>query len=114
MQPVRLFFIHKTATRSFASIFINKDTNDREFTTYSKKGEKARIIFEDILNFDEVHVYINLAKADIVEKLDTMQRVADEFEEDRDDLDVLAIAIITIGYFFNPSTNPLHMNKAKK
>ena len=54
--------MHKTTTRSMAAIFIHKDQNDREFPYYVEKGEKARRLFAVKLGFQDVHVYVNLAK----------------------------------------------------
>ena len=34
LMPVKIFYTHKTSARSIATIFIQRDTDDREFPTY--------------------------------------------------------------------------------
>ena len=49
----------------------------------------------------------------MIEKLDLIQSQADAFEKNKKGLDVLAVAIVSIGYAFNPEVYPLHQKKAE-
>ena len=66
------------------------------------------------LDFQKVEIHINLTKSEIIEKLEEIQHRVDTFEKEKEKNDNMAVAVISIGYSFNPELFPLHKKKAQE
>ena len=53
-------------------------------------------------------VHNDLSKAEMIEELNSLKTRSDEFEKTRGEKDVLAIAVIFIGYFLDHATYKPH------
>ena len=70
LQPVWFTFQHQTAAQYIGAIFINKDSDDREFGAYMAKAERAQKDLRERLGFHDVKIYISMSKSQMIEKLD--------------------------------------------
>ena len=101
-------------TKSVAVIFVNTyGRNKTEDVKYFQKAETARDLFQSQLNFQEVHVYVNLVKSQVIEKLNMLQLKADHFESKKKAKQIFAIAIVSIGRAFSPETIETHRIRAE-
>ena len=53
-----------------------------------------------------------MSKSEIIEKLEEIQLRVDTFEKEKEKNDNMAVAVVSIGYCFNPELFPLHKKKA--
>ena len=114
LQPVRLIYSHNIATSKIAVIFSSSKLFNSKEVYATERAEVQRQIFKDILEFDEVTVHNDPSKADMIKELNALKKRSDEFEKTRGDKDVLAIAVINIGYFLDLETDLTHVNISKK
>ena len=100
---------------SYAVIFINTCCKDLEYKEAKKRGEIAKDLFIEVLEFDEVADYENLRKSAIIETLEDLQRRADEFQAAKgDSLETFLISIVWIGYSLDCDFEPhLHLLNQK-
>ena len=73
-----------------------------------ERAEIHRTIFEEVLEFSEVRVFKNVSKANIIGELGEIKIRADAFEKDRGNKDLLAIAIVNIGFYLDLVTYKPH------
>ena len=73
----------------------------------AERGELARKLFADVLNFKEVRVFTNLSKDEIIEKLNQVKNQANRFEMAKHGRETLAVGITWIGHKLQ-SNNDLH------
>ena len=100
MQQLRIIYEENLVTQSIAVIFVSENKNK-----YLKKAETASKLFKDVLYFDEVSVYVGLTKSQIIEKFDLLQMKADQFEYEKEDRDILAMTVVSIGSVFDLETD---------
>ena len=100
MQQLRIIYEENLVTQSIAVIFVSENKNK-----YLKKAETASKLFKDVLNFDEVSVYVGLTKSQIIEKFDLLQMKADQFEYEKEERDILAMTVVSIGSVFDLETD---------
>ena len=62
------------------------------------RGEIARKLFADELNFKDVHVFTNLSKAEVIEKMNWLKEKANVFEAEKQGDETLAVGIAWIGH----------------
>ena len=60
---------HNVITHSVAYIFVNTECKGNPYSRAEEKGADAIKIFTDVLNFEEVELFTNLSKSQVVEKL---------------------------------------------
>ena len=58
-------------------------------------------MFKDVLEFQEVKVYVDLPKNEMIKELQSLKNYADQFEQNRAVNDVLVMAVVNIGYHLN-------------
>ena len=66
---MKMFYEFNLITRKRAFIFISTKCNGLERTEAETNGERAVDLFQDILEFDEVQVFWNLPKGQIIEQI---------------------------------------------
>ena len=69
-----------------------------------KRGQTAERLFKEVLEFDEVDVYTNLAKQQVTEQLSKLEEKADIFEEEKSKGErsgAFAVGIVWIGHTIN-------------
>ena len=78
LQKLALMYEHNMATKSFAVIFVQNhggnQSNDQKATT-------AHRLFEDELNFQDVHTFRNLSQNQTIEQFKSIKSLADNFEK---------------------------------
>ena len=62
LQPLTLFYTHNIVTKSFAYIFVSTTCNGDEYQDAVETGAKAKELFGDIFEFDEVKYYQDIDK----------------------------------------------------
>ena len=78
-----MFYDHNTISQSRAVIFVHCCIVDEAFSRYkdaTKKGEVARKLLEEELEFDKVEVCTDYPKNEIIDKFDELDEDAKEFE----------------------------------
>ena len=58
---------HNMVAESIAYIFVSSAFMRTTWTNYKERAEKARLLFEKVLEFKEVRLYLDLGKAEIIE-----------------------------------------------
>ena len=79
---MNLIFENNIVTRTIAYIFINDECNGLEYKNAKERGETAYNLFKNILDFEEVTPLPNLEITEVIKKLDSLQKLADDFEEE--------------------------------
>ena len=97
IQPILLSYKHNFVTKSISYIFVNKGCKELEYKAYQEKGKMTREVFEDILEFNQVQVFENLSKKEIIEQLEDLKNTARNYEFENDK-GTLAISISWIGF----------------
>ena len=97
IQPILLSYKHNFVTESIAYIFVNSGCKELEYKAYQDKGKNTQKLFKDILEFNQVQVFEDLSKKEIIEQLEDLKNTARhyEFENDKGSL---AISITWIGF----------------
>ena len=95
-------------TSSIAIIFIYTTIKTEPYIRALENGEKYRLLFEELLKFDEVSVFRNLPKNQFIEVLDSVQSHADRFERQKSNEEVLTVAIVNVGYYLDLEHNEQH------
>ena len=85
VQPLKLFREHQVVTKSIAYVFVNTESKDLVYKNAVQRGKEAQKLFEEILEFDNVDVCTNFSKAQVLEKLNALERVKEKFEKSRED-----------------------------
>ena len=102
LQQLKLVYNHNIITRAIAMVFVF--TYGYEKKNSSKKAEASRLLFKD-LDFDQVEIYTDLSKGQVIEKLDLLQTSVDHFEEYNKSKGKLLVVVVSIGFGFWPETN---------
>ena len=108
LQPLRLIYAHNIVTKSIAIIFIYTTIKTEPYKKALENGEKYRLLFEELLKFDDVSLFTNLPKNQFIEVLDSVQSRADQFEHRKSDEDVLTVAIVNVGFYLDLEHNEQH------
>ena len=82
---MKMFYEFNLITRKRAFIFISTKCNGLERTEAETNGERAVDLFQDILEFDDVQVFYNLPKGQIIEQLKFIRMLSDQFEQEKKD-----------------------------
>ena len=110
IQPIKLFYSRHISTNDLAVIFVNtgcssagEDQSQNEentigWTDANERGETARQLFKDVLNFYDVNVHVNLSKEKIIAELDSLKYQAGTFDDERTGNETLCIAIVWVGH----------------
>ena len=110
IQPVRLFYQHKMVSRKIAVVFVTTENNGQRYTDAHARGEIAQEIFEELLEFDEVKVFTDQSKGQIIEQFDHLDALSNDFEKSKaatdNKEDVLLIGIFWIGQKLRTSYAP--------
>ena len=78
IQPVKLFYEHNIVNNAKTTAFIFVATRN-EFGIYEKaieKGEIARKLFEEVLEFQEVEVFVDMTQDQMAEKMTYLKELA--------------------------------------
>ena len=59
-------------TDSIAYIFVNSGLKDLVYKAYEDKANRVEELYKEILNFDQVKVFKDLPKMEIIKKLDVL------------------------------------------
>ena len=78
-QPMVLFYCKNIVTQSHVVIFVNTKCKDLSYKDAMLRGEQAKDLFIEILEFDDFDIRENLSKAEIIKVLDDIERIATEF-----------------------------------
>ena len=97
IQPILLSYKHNFVTESIAYIFVNRGCKELEYKAYQDKGKNTEELYKDILKFNQVKVFEDLSKKEIIEQLEGLKTTAEmyEFENDKG---TLVISITWIGF----------------
>ena len=81
LQPIHLTFegCIVTQSQSIAYIFVNI-FDESEIEIAKQKGETAKHMFEDTLEFNEVQIFENLTMHEVLKKLEYLTTKAEKFE----------------------------------
>ena len=79
IQPVNLFYAHNLVTDKIAYVFVNTSCMTRPYTDAEQKGKHAEALFRETLEFQEVKVFTNLCKADVIEKMNYLRKRSELF-----------------------------------
>ena len=84
LQPMNLIFAHNivTKSRTKAFIFLNTECQEVQYINAQERGEKALDLFQRVLEFQEVTVFENKTKKEIIAKLDELEVYAFNFEKE--------------------------------
>ena len=74
VQPLKLFREHQVVDYSIAYVFVNTRSKDLVYKNAKQRGEEAKILFEEVLQFDEVEVCEDLEKAKVLEILEKLKK----------------------------------------
>ena len=85
LQSMRLFYDSEIATKKIAYIFVNTECNGFKYNNTENRSQHAINLFQNILQFKKVHIFQNLAKSQIIEKLDVIQVFAKKFVKKQED-----------------------------
>ena len=80
IQPVRLCYRQNVVTHSIAVIFVNTHCKGVQYKNAVERGEQARKLFKEELEYQEVRLFEDIDKAQIIEKLESLKARANEFE----------------------------------
>ena len=108
LQPLRLIYSYNVVTSSVAAIFVHTKANDLAYTGVDDRAMMQYLLFKFVLEFNEVKVYIDEPKEEIIDILDQLKERAEDFRVDKAKMNLLAIAIVNVGYFLNLEY-PQHM-----
>ena len=76
---------------------MNRGCKELEYKAYKNKGRNTLELYQDILKFDQVRVFEDLSKKEIIEQLEDLKNTARQYEFENDD-GTLAISISWIGF----------------
>ena len=119
IQPVRLSFRHNIVARSVGVVLVNTHCKGLSYKNAKEKGESAKKLLKDVFEFDEVRVFTDLTKENIVDKLTALKKEAKKHEDaskikDGQSLPVQAIAVIWIGHKLQASWYQPHKDLLAK
>ena len=69
IQPLKLFYDHQVVTDSIAFVFVNTESKGLIYKNAEKHGQEAKMLFQDVLEFKRVELFVNLSKTEVLEKL---------------------------------------------
>ena len=82
--PINLNYSSNYITKTIAYIFVNTACKDIPCNNAAVKAKKANELFSTVLNFNEVKIYKNLSKKDVIDKLIDLKNIAKQFEEENE------------------------------
>ena len=97
---MKMFYEFNLVTKKRAFVFINTECKGAPFINAEKIGKQAAELFQDILEFDDVQVFQNLPKGQIIEQLKFIHAFSDQFEQDNKlskDKQTQCIAVYWVG-----------------
>ena len=80
IMPLKLYYTHNIVTHTYAVIFVNTHTSNLPWEKAIEKGEACKKLFEETLQFEKVEVFTDLAKFQMIEVFDKIQRTINKFE----------------------------------
>jgi hypothetical protein len=101
MKKLLLIREYNVVTYSIAVIFVNTRLQGEEYTEGKIRADMQEQIFSKYLKFEEVKVYEDLPKEQIVKVLQKLKQRAVDFEQTKQPGEVLVFGIVNIGYFLN-------------
>ena len=131
LQPLKIFFLFNIVTHKIAVVFVHgcQVYADGLGKKFLKESKTAVDLLEKKLDFNEVKVFKDLSKSQVIEKLDLIQCEAEDFEEQKNKADdaeenkidetarqdwLLVVAIVNIGWIIPWMTRKLRKSEEKK
>ena len=95
-------FKQNVVTKSNVVIFVSTECKGVLYPDATKRSEEAKYLFSEIFQFQDCNVYNNFSKQAILEKLNELKQLVEQFEQTRQDGEIFAIAVVWIGFTFRP------------
>ena len=76
---------------------MNRGCKELEYKAYQDKGKNSQKLFKDILEFNQVRVFEDLSKKEIIEQLEDLKNTARQYEFENEK-GTLSISITWIGF----------------
>ena len=108
IQPVRLCYRQNIITHSVAMIFVSTHCKGIQYRNAVGRGEQALKLFKEELKYQEVHLFKDVDKKQIIEKLAFLRTRAAEFEASKRAGQKLSIGIACIGHILVPEQFDQH------
>ena len=113
IQPILLSYQHNMVSHSIAYIFVNTGCQDLEYKDHALKKEKTESLYRKYLEFDEVYVFENKSKMEIIDILNDLRLKALEYESETSqdtsrNKKLLALSITWIGFKLQASWHSEH------
>ena len=102
IQPVRLTYRRNFVTKSNAIIFVSTECKGVAYPDAIQRSEIASNLFSEVFEFQEHKVYTNFSKQQILEKLNELKQQVEHFEQNKQEGETFAAAIVWIGFVFRP------------
>ena len=77
-----------------------------EWKSADERGEIARKLFAEVLKFQEVQLFTDLSKEEVIHKLNWLKEQADMFEKNKQGNETLSIGITWIGHKLQADYDP--------
>ena len=77
-----MVYSHNIVTRTIAYIFVNTECKGVPYNNSKECGNKAIEFFKGVLEFQEVSIFCNLTKTEVINKLNILKQIATNFEKD--------------------------------
>ena len=108
LQPLILFYTNNIVSETVCAIFVHTKVKNLNYIEAEERGNWQMELFRDVLEFkkEEVNIYKDKSKKEIIEILGKLKARADKFQEEKEDNKVLAIAVINIGFCLDLDYQP--------